>query len=67
MYIQYIKTKYKDKEYTSVIFAESYHQNGKMKRRIIANLSHCPKDLVENIQKLLKDRKLNHAMELPIK
>ena len=25
------------------------------------------KDLVENIQKLLKDRKLNHAMELPIK
>jgi transposase len=67
MYIQYIKSKYKDKVYTSILLAESYREGGKMKRRIIANLTHWPKDLVENLQKLLRGGKVINVEELPLK
>jgi transposase len=67
MYIQYIKSKYKDKAYTTIVLAESYREGGKMKRRIIANLTHWPKDLVENFQKLLRGGKVVNIEELPYK
>ena len=67
MYIQYIKSKYKDKVYTSILLAESYREGGKMKRRIIANLTYWPKDLVENLQKLLRGGKVINVEELPLK
>ena len=67
MYIQYIKSKYKDKAYTTIVLAESYREGGKMKRRIIANLTHWPKDLVENFQKLLRGGKVVNIEEIPFK
>lgn len=65
-YIQSIQSKYKDKTYTSTVLAESYRKGGKMKRRILLNLTHCPKELVEDFRKLLKGGKVVNLEELPL-
>jgi len=67
MYIQSIQSKYKDKTYTSTVLAESYREGGKMKRRILLNLTHWPKELVEDFGKLLKGGKVVNLEELPLK
>ena len=54
MYIQKINRKQNGKVYTSTILAESYRKEGKMKRRIIANLTKVPQDIVEGIKNFLK-------------
>lgn len=54
MYIQKIHRKQNGKVYTSTILAESYRENGKMKRRIISNLTKVPEDIVLGIQNFLK-------------
>ena len=54
MYIQKINRKQNGKVYTSTILAESYRKEGKMKRRIIANLTKVPQDIVEKIKAFLK-------------
>ena len=36
MYIQIIKSKSKDKEYTSVVLAKNYREDGKVKQKILA-------------------------------
>ena len=54
MYIQKINRKQNGKVYTSTILAESYRKGGKMKRRIIANLTKVPQGIVEGIRTFLK-------------
>lgn len=63
MYIQYIKRRQGNKTYTSVILAESYRQDGKMKRRILANLTKWPEALVRDFRTLLKKGKVTEDLE----
>ena len=44
----------KGKPSYTVLLAESYRENGQVKRRLIANLSKVPKDLLEELKLLLK-------------
>ena len=55
MYVdeQYIKHK-NGKVYKRVLLRESYRENGKVKKRTIANLSHCSKEEIEAIRLALK-------------
>ncbi len=39
MYIQRMKSKLKDKEYTSVVLAKNYREDGKVKRKILNTLT----------------------------
>lgn len=54
MYIQRISRKTKQKTYTSTVLAESYRENGKMKRRIISTLTNWPEWLIQELQKILR-------------
>ena len=56
MYIQRIHRKQKGKVYTSVILARSYRENGKQKRETIANLTKMPKELVDGLEAVLKNK-----------
>ncbi|MDY6843790.1 MAG: transposase, partial [Thermodesulfobacteriota bacterium] len=42
MYVDSCTTKRGDKSYTRHLLRESYRENGKVKHRTVANLSHCP-------------------------
>jgi hypothetical protein len=67
MYIQKIKSKYKDKEYASVVLAENYRENGKVKRRIITTLTDWPESRIEEFQKFLKGGRVVKIEDLPLK
>ncbi len=54
MYITTTKSKGKKKTYTSVLLRESYREDGKVKNRTIANLSHCKPNEIEAIRIALK-------------
>lgn len=54
MYVQRIKRKRGDKVYTSTILAENYRENGKVKRRIITNLSKLPEEHIAQLQLIIK-------------
>ena len=57
MYIS--KSKFKTKSgkiYRSVILRESYRENGKVKKRTIANLSHCSEQEIKAIEFALKHK-----------
>ena len=44
MHIVINKTKHGKKIYNSILLRESYRENGKVKKRTIANFSNCPPD-----------------------
>lgn len=51
------KNKNSKKIYNSILLRESYRENGKVKKRTIANLSHCHPDEIEAISLALKHKK----------
>ena len=52
--IMYIETVPNRKSPPCILLRESYRQDGKVKKRTVANLSKWPADLVENFRLLLK-------------
>lgn len=64
MFIQRIYKKTKDKVYTSVVLMENYRDNGKIKHRIISNLSKWDNKLVVEFEKLLKGEKITTLSDL---
>lgn len=47
----------------AVLLRESYRENGKVKNRTLANLSHLPKEQIESMRRVLKGEKLVPAEE----
>ena len=57
MYIQRNITKYKtDKEYLTVLLCHKYREAGKIKTKVLANLSHVPKEIIMSMENLLKSK-----------
>jgi transposase len=57
MYIQRNKSKYKSgKEYVSSLLCHKYRQEGKIKTKVLANLSSLPEDLILSIENMLKSK-----------
>ncbi len=54
MHIVENKVKHKNKIYNSILLRESYREGGKVKKRTIANLSHCSREEIEAIKLALK-------------
>jgi len=54
MHVVENKVKHKKKIYNSVLLRESYREGGKVKKRTIANLSHCSREEIEAIKLALK-------------
>jgi transposase len=54
MHLVVNKVKHGKKIYNSVLLRESYREGGKVKKRTIANLSHCSKEEIEAIRLALK-------------
>ena len=44
------------KSYTRYLLRESYREKGKVKKRTIANLSHCPVEEIEAIRLALRHK-----------
>lgn len=55
MYLQEHKRKKGNRTYKTVYLAESYRQDGKVKKRYIANLSKCPDHIIMAIRNGLKN------------
>ncbi len=66
MYVVTNKRYYKGKCYTSCLLRESYREDGKVKNRTIANLSHLPADIIEMISERLRTGKpiVNQGFEI---
>ena len=60
MYLDSCTTRRKGKTYTRHLLRESYREDGKVKHRTIANLSHCSPEEIEAIRLALR-----HKGELP--
>ena len=57
MYIQRNITKYKTgKEYLTVLLCHKYREAGKIKTKVLANLSHLPAELIMSIENILKSK-----------
>ncbi len=56
MHLVINKSKHGKKIYNSVLLRESYRENGKVKKRTIANLSSCSKEEIEAIALALKNK-----------
>jgi len=67
MYIQKIKSKSKGKEYTSVVLAKNYREDGKIKRKILTTLTDWPESRIEEFQKFLKGGRVVKIEDLPLK
>jgi len=67
MYILKIKSKSKDKEYTSVVLAKNYREDGKIKRKILTTLTDWPESRIEEFQKFLKGGRVVKIEDLPLK
>ena len=55
MFVETIKSKQKNKTYTSVLIRENYRQEGKVKHRTLANISKLPAKLIASIKRLIKE------------
>ncbi len=66
MFVQKIHKKTKNKTYTSTYLVENYRENGKVKHRLISNLSKWPDELVKNFENLLKGEKFNFDSDLEL-
>ncbi|MCF6332257.1 MAG: IS1634 family transposase [Draconibacterium sp.] len=56
MFIQRTQRKTKDKVYHSVVLMENYREGKKVRHRTIATLTKWPKDIVYDLEKLLKGK-----------
>jgi hypothetical protein len=56
MHLVINKAKHGKKIYNSVLLRESYRENGKVKKRTIANLSSCTKEEIEAVALALKNK-----------
>ena len=56
MYIVENKSKQKNKIYNSILLRESYREDGKVKKRTIANLSNCSAEEIAAIKFALKNK-----------
>lgn len=56
MFIQRTQRKTKDKIYHSVVLMENYREGKKVKHRTITTLTKWPKDIVDDLEKLLKGK-----------
>ena len=50
MYVDVSRSKQYGKVYTRYLLRESYRENGKVKQRTIANLSHCSPEEIQAIK-----------------
>lgn len=57
MYVDDCKYSRGDKAYRRVLLREGYRENGKVKHRTIANISHCSNDEIEAVKIALKMKK----------
>jgi hypothetical protein len=53
VHVATIKTRYKDREYTSRILRRSFRENGKVKHENLGNLSHLPEQTIEVLRRSL--------------
>ena len=67
MFIQEIKKKTKNKVYSYPVLMENYREGGKVKHRILANLSKWPQKLIEDFDKLLKGQVITDISDLEIR
>lgn len=54
MHIQRNRSRYKDKQYTSVLLRQCYYEGGKIKQKTLANLSKLPEYLIRTIELAIK-------------
>jgi len=66
MFIQRILKKTADKTYKSVLLMENYREDGKVKHRIISNLSKWPEALVDGFEKTLKGGSVSSISDLQL-
>lgn len=64
VHVATIKTRYKDREYTSRILRRSYRENGKVKHENLGNLSHLPEETIEVLRRSLAGEVLVGADEV---
>ena len=57
MHVATTKRKYKGVTYKNYLIRQNYRENGKVKHKTIANITHLPSDLIETIRKRLKEGK----------
>ncbi len=67
MFIHKTTRKVGDKTYHSFLLSESYRENGKVKHRVISNLSRLPKHLIEVISLALKNQRKTSVKDLKLK
>ena len=66
MFIQNVTKTVKGKTYKTVLLLESYREGTLVKHRTIANLSHCPDDIVENFTQLIKNKAIIKIEDLSV-
>lgn len=64
VHVATIKTRYKDREYTSRILRRSYRENGKVKHENLGNLSHLPEETIEVLRRSLAGEVLVGATDV---
>ena len=57
MHVDSCTTKVNGKKYTRHLLRESYRENGKVKHRTLANLSHCSNEEIQAIKLALKHKR----------
>ena len=58
IHVARIKSKYKDREYTSHILRRSYREGGKVKHENLGNVSHLPPRALEALRRALQGETL---------
>jgi hypothetical protein len=64
MFIKNNIKKVGDKIYSSTLLVEGYKENGNVKHNTLANLTHWPKEVVDEFKKILKGGKVNMLDDL---
>jgi IS5 family transposase len=64
VHVATIKTRRKDREYTSRILRRSYREDGKVKHENLGNLSHLPEDAIEVLRRSLAGEVLVGASDV---
>jgi transposase len=63
-----VSNKKKTKSYKRVLLRESFRENGKVKHRTVANLSHCSQEEIDAIQLALRHKdELQHHLDKKLK
>ena len=63
MYVESIKTKKNEKIYTTHLIRETYRENGKIKHKTIANISHLPIEIILKLKQMLKNKDKNYNVD----